>query len=329
MLKFKRGKLLIASLVLYSAIKPIGTVFADVAPPEATTVDVFSNAVINPQVITNPDQQMKKELQELSEAWSRNLWIDGLLAYDEIASGRHTTPSNYSSNTKILEIGDMQVRDGNTLAAHSAYLTNGSSVEQNMLTGSFTYNQQNTVITRVTHGGGVKLSAGATINLPFINGTTTMEAKYDFSSTDAVRNTITKIWNVPAQNIRVPAGHTYQVDWVLKTGLATGEVDLVSQVSAMIPYRLKNNAPLLESLKQGLKEQRELEANLVNPERWPYMNMWTNIGNKNYRNWGKAEYRAEYGMQLVMQIRDLTKRDAEPVMVDSIVMDVVPTTLED
>lgn len=87
---------------------------------------------------------------------------------------------------------DMTLKDGETLAAHSADLENGSALEQPMSTPSFTYTQTDSISTSTTHATGVSMTTSAEMKFPFVSGSMSMTAKYDFNTTNTVESTVAK-----------------------------------------------------------------------------------------------------------------------------------------
>lgn len=81
------------------------------------------------------------------------------------------------------------------------------------------------------------MTISSEMKFPFVFGSLSMTVGYDFSTTKEVTSSTTRKRAVPSQQIVVPAGHHYRVNWILNTGVATGTTALTGQVQATFPYK--------------------------------------------------------------------------------------------
>lgn len=229
---------------------------------------------------------------------------------------------------------DLRLKQGETLAAHHAMLANNTNADQTLKTVEFTYTNTDTVTTSTTHATGLSMTTSAKMTLPFAEGSLSMTAKYDFSTTKAVQSSEVRQWKVPAQDIKIPAGRKYRVNWFLNTGIATGTVDLTSHVTAMIPYKINPNTGVRYA--QNLAASIAAHDSYVNknpktPYIWGAKEDWKIIddGKVALRKWGTSKYTAKYGTELVMSVTDVTdtKTRALPVEIERRTLHITPESV--
>ena len=328
MSKPKLKKMVFTSLLVCSSFWPVDLAFADNNAPSH-----FDDAVLS-QSNTSTDARLKikDELRNLAYAQSCNLNRNKEILPEETLSAQGgdwqqlLDPFEYSTQAAAKTNGDMEIKDGEDLAAHSAYLNNNTSTDQTLSSASFKYEQTDSVSTTTSHSAGVELSVTVEMEIPFISGaSTTVTAKYDYNNTHEITTTTTKTWEVPSQAINVPAGKKYKLEWVLKTGIATGTTDLMSQVSADVPYKVKNNVIYRDDVKTSINRQKRLVNTLPSSVPWGDENNWTIVNNVVYRKWGSATYTAKCGTELIMNVMDVTNKNMTPVLVKSISIATSPT----
>ncbi|TPR56922.1 ETX/MTX2 family pore-forming toxin [Enterococcus sp. OL5] len=203
----------------------------------------------------------------------------------------------------------MTLKDGKTLAAHNATLHNNTGIGQVMSTASFSYTQTDKVTTKASHSTGTSMTTTAEMKFPFVSGSMSLNVKYDFSYNKSVESTETKQWVVPSQNITVPAGHKYRVDWILNIGVARGTTDLTSYVKATIPFKMNSNNGTRYglTLRDSIRNYDRFFSSITNsPYIWGARQNWERYNdNAAIRKWGVAQYEAEFGTELVMTITDV------------------------
>lgn len=223
---------------------------------------------------------------------------------------------------------DMKIVDGQMLAAHTATLRNTTGPTQTLSTASFDYTNEDSVTTTNTHSAGISETSTATMKFPFISGSQSLTAKYDYGHSSSVTTKTTQKWSVPSQHITVPAGKTYKVNWTLETGKATGTTNLDVKVSGSIPYKFGANNYM--PIGQAINEQNEIERDQSRVIfSWAPIHSWSDYNkdkNTVIKNAGTADYTAEYGTQLNMEVLDVTI-DSKPIKISSRNMNITPRTI--
>ncbi|WEV45336.1 ETX/MTX2 family pore-forming toxin [Streptococcaceae bacterium ESL0687] len=328
MFKKNLGKVAITSMVACASLGTAHHVLADdTFQIEKNNIFAQDNSIVKN---VNPDVRAKEDLKDLAYAYSYNLYkIHEISLDDSIPLNKGwSSPRSYYAFPVVKLNGDMGISEGDAMAAHTASLTNSTGHNQTLSTASFTYTQEDSVTTVSYNSSGMGMSATAEIKIPFIAGiSTTVAATFDYTKGEEARRTTTKSWTVPPQTIDIPAGKTYKVEWMMKTGVAKGTANLTTRVTADIPYQVNNGTVSTTDLKTAMTRQQALVNQLTYPTLWDYQWQWEVSGDSVFRQWGTSTYTVKYGTDLVMKVYDVTKRNAEPVLIDSIPMDITPTPI--
>ncbi|MFK4567675.1 ETX/MTX2 family pore-forming toxin [Enterococcus sp. UD-01] len=135
----------------------------------------------------------------------------------------------YSENWASLD--KVEMGQSKSLTAGTKTLENSTSKEQPLTTDSVAKEYANSLSTATTHGVKLGYSATATMNFPFVSGSMTASAEYNFSNTatDTKSEKITYV--SPSQTFNVPAHTTYIVEQSLEIGKAKGTISLNSRIS--------------------------------------------------------------------------------------------------
>lgn len=338
-----KGKIMSKRTILSTmgilALTPIATTLlcqlsasADTAPvPQSISTQEGTKTFEKNKVNTNDaTSTLKQELSSLAETYSSNRSSNGEFGlFNLILSGSPLAEPWSFNQTPLAKVNDdMQLKDGNTLAAHSATLNNDTGTDQTLSTASFEYDATDSVTTSTTHSAGVSETTSAEMTFPIAKGSISVTAKYDFSTTKAVTSSETRKWVVPAQPIKVPAGRHYRVSWVLNTGIATGTTELTSRVNAVIPYKHIKDVRYGESIGNAINGENKLENKLSDATKWYDKGKWSVVDSGTaLRKWDVATYTAKYGTDLVMNVEDVTNTKSSPILVKSIPMNVTPTTI--
>ncbi|NTJ96039.1 ETX/MTX2 family pore-forming toxin, partial [Enterococcus faecium] len=280
----------------------------------------------------NISDRLTNELRDLSSNLSSNFYLNNDIPSTELITPQdktNQTPVNLKDTTFVKLNDDMVLSKGDTLAAHESVLENNSAIDQVMNTASFNYVQIDRVTTSTTNSTGVGLTTSANMKFPFASGSVSMNVKYDFSNTNSVETSTTKQWQVPSQNIKIPAGHKYKVNWVLNTGVATGTADLTSSVTASIPFKIYGGNRYVGGIGWAISNQDRLVAAMPNTQyKWAERDHWEAVEPyRALRKWESAQYKAEFGTELVMKITDVTNGNS-PVTVQQTPMNVAPITVK-
>lgn len=278
----------------------------------------------------DPLTKIKYDLRDLGFVVSYNKKINGEISENHRLSeyqNPYLEPSSVTSESVAQINNDMIIEDGESIAAHKATLTNNTNRDQHLSSAAFGYKQNDTVTTQTTHGVGGSLTTSAEMKFPFVSGSMSMEVRYDFGHTNAVTSSVEKNWEVPSQSLIVPAGHTYQLEWVLKMGKASGTADLDSKVSAEVPFK-KIYWAGTDTEKYPIGDAISEQERLVNILRgsaypWEIRNRWQRIDSTTaVKKQTKSKYKAKIGTELVMNVVDVT--NGKRNVVNSIPMDIVP-----
>lgn len=305
--------------------------------PKETHAEVYtSNSTDNGTALLEKQNNITplvlSDLRHLSAVLTNKYWAAGEIKYNEMV--------NNIDPWSITEIGafnlnnDMKILEGDTLAAHSAPLNNLTGVDQTLTTAAFEYTQENSVITRTSHITGANLTTSGELKFPVGSGSMSLSVKYEFNHTNEVKTSEIRKWIVPAQQIKVPAGHRYHVNWILKQGTATGTVNLQSQVKGFVPFKssidqtIRYGWSVGTAINQDNRLSKKLDdMNIIYPV-FNSKNQWTvNSDSSANRNLGTATYQAKYGTELIMQVVDVTNAKM-PVEVSSIPLNLTSETLE-
>lgn len=302
---------------------------------ESTLTDERSEAFLKSN--TSVSEELKSELTDLAVNLTVNSYNNNEIEWDELLirigswNWNDLLPWSFSDTPFAKVNNDMILKNGETLAAHTADLNNNTGIEQTMSTASFTYTQTDSVTTTTTHSTGVSLTTSAEMKFPFISGSMSMTTQYDYSNTEAVESSVTKEWSVPSQAIKVPAGHKYKVSWILNTGVATGTTDLTSQVNAAVPYKINRNTGVRTGkyIGNAINAQNRLVAALPStPFTWKATGNWEVINSGTaLRKWGTSKYTAKFGTEFIMTITDVTDTRTSPIIVQQIPMDLTPSVV--
>lgn len=304
------------------------------------------HAIENESVINDVETKMKTNTFSnntiTKEVWDDLISLSGYLSLqkynlreigylESVLLMGNNNPWNVSEEGRVGINSDMRLIEGETLAAHNADLNNSTGTDQTMTTAAFEYEQENSVVTRNSHTTGSELTTSAEMKFPIASGSMSMKVKYEFNHTREVKTTEKTKWSIPAQQVKVPAGHNYKVYWLLNTGVATGTVNLQSHVEAVVPFKVDPDTMVRYGYNMGnaLSEQQRIQ-NLLEPVGlgvWGPNDKWERDGQRGIRTLGTSTYTARYGTELVMKIMDVSN-SRTPIEVATIPMDVTPTIVE-
>lgn len=313
-----------------------------------TYKEVYENSQVNNQNTqlsekkdTSVSKLLKQELGDLAFNLSNNHFLNKEIQENELLTKKSywgsnwesLNPWNFSDKPAVKLNNDMNISSGETITTHSAIFENGGDAEQTFSTNRFTYTQTDSVSTTSSHTVGTELAVEAKIEIPFIGGgTTKLAAKYDFNSSKTVETTSSKLWEVPSQNIKVPAKHKYRVQWFLNTSTATGTADLLSIVDAYIPIKISSDGTSKCGYAVGdaINKQKQL-ISILPPNKyiWGASENWERISaDTASRKWGISKYTASFGTELIMSIMDITNSESSPVVLQQKTMDLTPHILK-
>lgn len=319
----KLNALVLLGSVSLAAITPSTLVYASDIQTESVGKGIKLNEV-------DELTKIKYDCRDLGFVLSYNKTLNGEINENERLSeykNSYLEPSLLTSTPVAKLNDDMVIENGSPVAAHNASLTNNTGKEQRLLSAAFEYRQSDSVTTQTSHAVGGSLTTSAEMKIPFISGSMSIEAHYEFGHTNAVTSTEDKIWSVPSQNLLIPAKHTYKLIWVLNEGTASGTVNLDSEVSAQIPFK-KNPNNNTDTTKYPIGDAISEQERLVNilqgsAYSWEMGNRWQRIdSNTATKKLTTAKYKAKIGTELLLYVYDVT--DGKNNLVKVIPTNVVP-----
>lgn len=317
-----------------NALVLLGSVSLTVITP-ATLVyanDIQTESVGKGITLNDVDEltKIKYDCRDLGFVLSYNKKLNGEINENERLSdykNSYLEPSLLTSTPVAKLNNDMVLENGSPVAAHNASLTNNTGTEQRLSSAAFEYRQSDSVTTQTSHAVGGSLTTSAEMKFPFISGSMSIEAHYDFGHTNAVTSTEDKIWSVPSQSLLIPAKHTYKLLWILNEGTASGTVDLDCEVSAQIPFKKNPNHPT-DTMKYPIGDAISEQERLVNilqdsAYTWEMGNRWQRIdSNTATKKLTNAKYKAKIGTELLLSVYDVT--DGKNNLVEVIPTNVIP-----
>lgn len=322
----KLNTLILLSGISLTVITPATLVYASDVQTEPVERSIALDNV-------DPLTKIKYDCRDLGFVISYNKKINGEMYETERLSeyqNPYLEPSSLTNEPVANTNNDMVIDEEETIAAHQATLSNKTGVDQNLSSAAFSYRQNDSVTTQTTHAVGGSLTTSAEMKFPFVSGSMSMQVHYDFGHNKAVTSTVEKVWEVPSETVLVPAGKTYELEWVLKMGKASGTTDLDSMVSAEIPFKkLDSDGKNTEkySIGDAISEQERLVSILHGSAyTWNNRNSWQRIDSTTaLKKLTNSKYKAKFGTKLFLEIYDVTNGKKE--IVDSIPMDILPQVL--
>jgi hypothetical protein len=273
-------------------------------------------------------------LNSLSHNLSNNLALNGEISNDQILQDSRgwLPPEVFPGDPFVEDNNDMELKEGEALAAHTAELSNDTNTDQTLNTASFAYTQTDSVSTTNSHTAGFDMTTTAEMKFPLISGSMSMTVKYEYNNSKEVTSSTTKEWDVPSQSILVPAGKKYKVDWILKTGVATGTVNLTRKVTGEVSYMCNEygggyNSISMMPIGTAIEKEKAFEQSTPNTAFiWGDLNNWETLdSNTALSKSTVSNYTAKYGTELIMHVSDLSDEvEGQPKVIKSIKMDINP-----
>lgn len=148
-----------------------------------------------------------------------------------------------ASNTSVNKIGDPDIKDGDLWYVGNSNLDNTSDVDQTLSTTSFSLNKTLSLSAAVTTGLSISQTVSAKLGIDGFDGGYSQTTTVNFSKTDTTTTTESVTYTAPSQNIKVPAHTTAKVTVNLKSAIATGNVDLHTELGGTYNGTLTAYAP--------------------------------------------------------------------------------------
>lgn len=303
-------KKLIKGAVVTALLLTVGT--------GVTSCYAGANTMTNVSEKSDGFEGLNKLLQEKLRGMGRGyshtqLFAGKMKLSEEINDYNKQKPLNVTQTPVVTPNDDMKIVEGEALAANTTTFSNKTGTQMTYNTPSFTYKNTNSATTNTTHAVELGLTTSATMKFPFVSGSMSMSAKYNFSTGASETTTEEYSWTVPSQNIPVKPNQKIRVDWLLKTGKAEGTVQLTDRIGANIPYKINQFDQTLSTKTIGeivsLDEydfyQKDWDR-FVGGSREEWTTAPTPENGKADFTVGEARYSAKYGTEMVMQVVDVT-----------------------
>ncbi|QOS97995.1 ETX/MTX2 family pore-forming toxin [Brevibacterium sp. JNUCC-42] len=215
-------------------------------------------------------------------------------------------------DVKASNILSSIIEDTEVLKVHDSYLTNNTPLEQTMSSAAYEHEFTETTSTTNTTGWtfGYEYNVGASIWV--VSASHTFKVDYNMSTDKTTETSVSRKLIAPSQNIIVPAGKTYKLNYVFEKVTISGKNNIIADVYGKVYYR---NVPgLAHSLgqtwawasdKQGLK--LVYRDGQQNPD--PALNSGVEVE-------GIGEFRTDFGTKLYVEVEDITNPN-KPVLVET------------
>jgi hypothetical protein len=148
-----------------------------------------------------------------------------------------------AKNTAVNKIGDPDTKDGDTWYVGNSNLDNTSDVDQTLSTPSFSLNKTLSLSAAVTKGLTIGQTVSAKLGIDGFEGSYSQSTTVNFSQTDTTTTTEGVTYTSPSQSIKVPAHTTAKVTVNLKSVIASGNVDLHTELGGTYSGSLTALAP--------------------------------------------------------------------------------------
>ncbi len=148
-----------------------------------------------------------------------------------------------AKNTAVNKIGDPDTKDGDTWYVGHANLDNTSDVDQTLSTPSFSLSKTLSLSAAVTKGLTIGQTVSAKLGIDGFDGSYSQSTTVNFSQTDTTTTTEGVTYTSPSQSIKVPAHTTAKVTVNLKSVIASGSVDLHTELGGTYSGSLTALAP--------------------------------------------------------------------------------------
>lgn len=327
MKKLIKGAAITTFLLTVGISVPSGYVSADTVLSVSRNSDGFEGLSKN----------LQGKLVGMGRGYSHTQLFEGKMKLsEEISNYNDEKPLNVTQTPVVTPNDDMKIVEGETLAANTTTFSNQTSTPMTYNTPSFSYKNTNSTTTTTTHAFELGLTTSATMEFPFVNGSMSMSAKYNFSTGASETTTEEYSWTIPTQNIPVEPNQKIRVDWLLKTGKAEGTVQLTDRIGANIPYKIRKSDHTIFTKSIGevvssneFNFYQEDWDRFVGGERSEWTAAPAPENDKADYTVGTARYSAKYGTEMVMQVVDVTEGARKASVIKTLPVKAIVTRIDD
>ncbi|MDK8182591.1 ETX/MTX2 family pore-forming toxin [Paenibacillus sp. UMB4589-SE434] len=274
------------SLLLVSTMSVV--LLAGMASPTVKAEEQRNNAVVS---ISNKIDTMLKSDPSWGNYFVKHTVEESILQGSNIEG---TTVSN----VETLTVGD-------------SFLTNHTAQEQTLTSSSFEYEFLETTSTTNTTGWTFGYEYNASLSVLVATASHTFRVDYNMSTSQTKEKSITRTLIVPPQNVIVPAGKTYRVNYVFDKLKVSGRNTLLADIFGLSFYSIFWDSP--ESIgialnyasdKQGLIRVEREDRPIFDKLRY------------GVRAEGEGRFSTEYGTRLYVTVDDVTN-PSKPIPVET------------
>lgn len=259
------------------------------------------------------DKRIQEKLRGMAFGMSNTMVYAGKIKPGEEIGYRgyeDSRPWDVSEVPVVVPNNDMQILEGEALAANTTTFSNNTNTPMTYNTPSFSYKNTNTTTSTTTHSVDLSLTTSVEMKFPIASGSLSSTIKYNFSKGSSETNSEEYSWNVPTQNIPVDSHQKIRVDWVLKTGKAEGTVQLKDRIGANIPYKISDviyGKNIANTVSNEIDFDQENWDRFVGDNRADWTVASAPNNDKVDYSVGEASYSAKYGTEMVMKVVDVTE----------------------
>ncbi|WP_051287347.1 ETX/MTX2 family pore-forming toxin [Paenibacillus taiwanensis] len=268
---------------------------ANISTPTVEAVEQKNSAIVS---ISNKIDTMLKSDPSWGDYFVKHTVEEAILHGSNIEG---TT----ISNVETLTVGD-------------TFLTNQTSQEQTLTSSSFEYEFLETTSTTNTTGWTFGYEYNASLSVLVATASHTFRVDYDMSTSQTKEKSITRTLIVPPQNVNVPAGKTYRVNYVFDKLIVSGRNSLLADIFGLSFYSIFWDYP--ESIGIAINYASDKQG-LIHVEREdrPIFDKLRH----GVRAEGEGRFITEYGTRLYVTVDDVTNPN-KPTLVETRIVNNTP-----
>jgi hypothetical protein len=235
------------------------------------------------------------------------------------------------THTSVEQMGDITYTEGKILDAGSSTMTNplkDQDLTLQTIASDFSYTD--TATSTVTHGTKFNTEVSAKFNVDIAEMSTKFSLEYNYANTKSETQTKTVTYKIPSQAIKVPAGKTYKISTLLKTGKAIGKVYLNTEFKGpdyKIQKFLSPNSIWHTHFTMGearhMQRVSEAKRNLFKPETSGTIR---HLGGNDFKAVGYGEFQVEYSTDFYIRVDDVTPNNSRSLKNEPVAMYKIPAS---
>ncbi|EOP91367.1 hypothetical protein IGM_02013 [Bacillus cereus HuB4-4] len=306
----RKGKKIVRKTLGIAAIASIGTSFAMTSPSLANAEQINTSKNVLPNNVKLAEQSKTSAYQNLDERLTAMLKSSA-----DTKSGQQ-----YGHHTiRATELHGSNIE--NSIIENSQLLTVGEDTFENTLGHEITYRttgyeHEFTETTSTTNTSGWTFGYNYNASLSVMGATASHQfsVDYNMSTSNTTEKSQTRKFTVPSQEIPVPAGKKYKVEYRFEKLTISGKSRINADLFGDITY-MWNNKPLsgtlLHSALNKATDKQGFEPVIRDTSLTPEWNDKFGV-----RATGIGEFRTEFGTRLTAKLTDVTD-PRNPVLVET------------